>query len=761
MKRFLFALTILALTVPLFGHVIIRPPHPHPWPHPRPRPVRPELKWSITSHDVDIKVRHQVASVVSTQTVVNQGSGMIEVQLMFPVPAGAAIKNLTLMVDGKEFAGKLLDAKAARATYEEIVRRRKDPALLEYVGMGMFKTSAFPLLPNKPAKIQIAYTTLCKKDANCVEVGFPLGVDKLNSKAIGEVTVTADIKGEGRVPMVYSPTHDLTVNRKAPNHVVASWTAKNVLPLSDFTVYYQDTGDELGASILLYPNADPKQAGYFLMLLSPNFKPATNAKPAPKDIVIVLDKSGSMSGKKIRQACEAATYILKRLNPEDRFNIIPYSDTIEPSFKTLQPASEKMVKEGVEAVDEIQASGGTNIAEALATARKQFDPKSKRPKYILFLTDGLPTVGKTDTKEIIKHIAAAADDGGQRMFVFGVGYDVNVRLLDKLAIAYKGRSDYVKPNEPVERKVTSMYNKIRNPLLTNLKAVMPNSMKCSEMYPRDLGDLYDGDQIVVAGRCRYVAFSGEVLLVLTATAPGGKAVTFKYSNPTKKLARGEFIARLWATRRIGFLLDQIQLNGENKELTEEVVKLSKEYGILTPYTSFLADDSVNLASNVRIQAEGRRRLGSLARTTTGESAQRAAKSRGSLNDSVGPMAPAAKSAPATMRPGDKMGRSGGVVIAGNTNQKDYEADKKESVSNMRQVGNQAIYQRGKLWIAANASHLDPKKDESKIKTLKQYSDEYFALTRANTRSENAILASQMSGEELMVTLRGQAYRIIE
>ncbi|MBT7171980.1 MAG: VWA domain-containing protein, partial [Phycisphaerales bacterium] len=559
-----------------------------------------------------------------------------------------------------------------------------------------------------------------------------------------------------------SPTHDLTVKRKAPEHVVASWTAKNVMPLTDFTVYYQDTGDEVGASILLYPNSDPKQAGHFLMMLSPNFKPATGAKAAAKDIVLVLDKSGSMSGKKIRQACEAASYILKRLNPGDRFNIIPYSDAIEPSFTALQPASEKMIKEGIDAIDEIQASGGTNIAEALAIARKQFDPEATRPKYVIFLTDGLPTVGKTDQTEIIKHIAAASKDTKQRMFVFGVGYDVNVKLLDKLAIDYKGRSDYVKPNEPVERKVTTMYNKIRNPLLTNLKVSMPYTMKCSEMYPRELGDLYDGDQIVVAGRYKSVPMNSRdsAILTLTATAPNGKTVTFKYNYPIKPLARGEFIARLWATRRIGWLMDQIQLNGENKELTAEVVKLSKEYGILTPYTSFLADDRVNLARSAVVTSEARRKLGSLAKEESGAGAQMAAKTRQSLNydAKASTPAPVAKAAPGWTA-SKKMKRAADGLITGNADLDSYEANKKERVNGLRQVGNQAIYQRGRVWIAANATHLDPKKDESKIKTVKQYSEEYFKLSRANTRSENAILASQQAGEELLVAFRGQAYRI--
>ena len=236
-------------------------------------PVRPEIRvsgsWAVRYHKVDIKVRDQVADVSIDQAFVNTGGTMIEVEYLFPVPPNAAINGMTLMVDGKEFTGKLLPKEEARRTYESIVRSKKDPALLEYVDYGLYKTSAFPLNPGKDVRVAVHYTDVCKRDRDLVEVFYPLNTEKFSARPIDEVEVKADIQGRGPISVVYSPTHDVEIKRPAPEHVVASYRVEKQTPSSDFRLLYQPAKDAVGATVLSYRPRDGED-GYFLMMVSPN-----------------------------------------------------------------------------------------------------------------------------------------------------------------------------------------------------------------------------------------------------------------------------------------------------------------------------------------------------------------------------------------------------------------------------------------------------------------------------------------------------------
>jgi len=462
-------------------------------------PVRPELRvrghWAVKYHHVDITVRDQVASVTIDQEFINTGRGMIEVEYLFPVPPDAAVDSMTMVVDGKEYAAKMLKADEARRIYESIVRRKKDPALLEYAGFGLYRTKAFPLQPGKPCKVIVTYKNTCKKDRDLVEVWYPLNTEKFSAKPIESVRVRVDIKSKADVTAVYSPSHDLKTERKDPRHVIATYEAVKTLPTTDFQVYYKAANEQVGATLLTWqPQA--KNDGYFLMLVSPNPR-ASSGKVAPKDVVVVLDHSGSMSGEKITQAKEALRFILRNLNRKDRFNVVAYNDQVDPFFDRLVGVGEERINEAAERIDRIDATGGTNIHEALQVAMRMCTD-TKRPSYVLFLTDGQPTVGKTKESDILSD-TKSANKAKVRLFAFGVGYDPNVRLLDKLVSENHGRSDYVKPKEPIEAKVSSLYAKIKNPVMTGLDVSL-RGLKVRDMYPRQVGDLFDGDQILLVGR---------------------------------------------------------------------------------------------------------------------------------------------------------------------------------------------------------------------------------------------------------------------
>ncbi|MHC4717275.1 MAG: VIT domain-containing protein, partial [Planctomycetota bacterium] len=324
-------------------------------------PVRPDAPirghWSVKYHHVKITVRNQVASVHIDQAFENHAPRDMEVEYLFPIPPGAAIDSLTMVVDGKELPGKLMEAKEARRIYESIVRKKKDPALLEYMGYGLYRTRAFPLQKGKPANVVVTYTSVCRKDHDLVEVFYPLNTEKYSAKKIEDVKVDVDIKARADITAVYSPSHELEVKRKSPRRVLASYHVKDALPDTDFQVYYKAADEKIGATVLSH-RRDEKKDGYFLVLVSPN--PKTSAvHVASKDLVIVLDHSGSMAQHgKMDQAREALRQVLGSLGPEDRFNVVTFCDSVDTIFGKLTAAGKEQVAEAVDVLDRLHPTGG-------------------------------------------------------------------------------------------------------------------------------------------------------------------------------------------------------------------------------------------------------------------------------------------------------------------------------------------------------------------------------------------------------------------
>jgi Ca-activated chloride channel homolog len=726
-------------------------------------PVHDEIRvrgsWAVKYHKVDMIVRDQVAAVTIDQEFVNTGNRTMEVEYMFPVPPGAAIDAMTLMVNGKEFQARLLPADEARKIYEDIVRRKKDPALLEYVGYGLYRTRAFPLEPGKPAKVLIHYNHLCKRSQDVVEVFYPLNTEKFSAKAIEEVRVRVDVKTSADITTVHSPTHKITVDRKEPRHVVATYSVKGAIPNTDFVLYYKAKDEKVGATLMTY-QPDPLKDGYFMLLASPNPR-AAKTVIQPKDLVLVIDRSGSMSGdNKIQQARESLKFILGNLNPEDRFSLVSYNDGVDVHFTELAAASAENVAKAKDVAERMEAMGGTNIHEALAQSMKLLAGDRKgRPGYVIFVTDGLPTMGNTNAGEIVDH-TTKANTTKARIVALGVGYDVNVKLLDRLAEANQGFTDYVKPNEALEVKISALYTKIKNPLMTDLKITVPG-VTLRDHYPRTFGDLFDGMQLTVVGRFDakdVEKLTGRKATLLVTGNYQGKERGFEYpvtfKAPGKNSLDG-YIERLWAVRRVGFLLDEIQLRGESKELSDEIIRLSRTYGIMTPYTAFLADETTDLAKTGDARKRGRVYLGQLAARESGGEAQRDAATRRAMKNAA--HAPDTGAAPADSSSG---GRTQTTTKGyGYSTVDAYEKDRKETIETVRTVGNITLYRRGDLWLTPEMAKLDLEKDKELITIIKRFSEEYFKLLEKTDASQKQVMASQAKDERLMFKLEDSAILI--
>jgi len=568
-------------------------PHPHPHPRPTPPPLPPE-SYKIKELEINAALKDQAATVQVTQSFVNTGSRTMQVAFVFPLPPDAAIDRLTLMVDGKEFPGQLLGKDEARRRYEEIVRKNQDPALLEWMGGGMFQTSVFPVPPGAERKVMLRYSQLCRQDQGVTDFLFPLSTAKYTSHPVEKVDVRVTIDSTDEIKSIYSPSHSLEIKRQK-HRATVTYTSKNEVPTSDFRLMFDVGKGKLSARVLSYRPKD-KDDGYFLLLSTPRIVDG-DEEPQAKTVVFVVDRSGSMSGEKIVQAREALKFVLNRLRKGDLFNIIAYDDKVESFKPELQRFDDGTKAEALGFVESIYAGGSTNINGALTAALDQLKDSS-RPNYVLFLTDGLPTAGETSETKIVDN-AKSNNRVRARVIAFGVGYDVNSRLLDKLARANFGQSEYVRPNEDLEDRVGRLYSKFEAPVLTEAKIEFlrdePSSAGpvVNRVYPRETFDLFAGEQLVIVGRYRK---SGDVKVRVSGRVSGDEqefAFPGKFVKESSDDTNG-FIEKLWATRRIGEIIDELDLKGRNNELVTELVELSTRHGILTPYTSFLADENVRL-----------------------------------------------------------------------------------------------------------------------------------------------------------------------
>jgi len=700
LKIILSPFIALIISTNAFGDGFIVVPNPHPLSSPFPL--------EVLYHKVDVKIDGQSAVTKIDQSFYNPSNIQLEGFYIFPVPKGAVINNFTMVINGKETKAELLDADKARKIYEDIVRQMRDPALLEYSGQNIFKLRIFPIEPRSEKIISISYTEVLQSDNNFFEYIYPLNTEKFSSKPLKDVSVKIDLKSDEMIKSIYSPTHEVEIINKTDNHSIISYEAANIKPESDFKLYFSKNSSSVGLSLLTYNSEN--EDNYFLLSASPSIEIDKN-QIENKDITFVLDVSGSMSGEKLKQAKKALMYCITNLNSDDRFNIIRFSTEAYSLFKTLENVDKQNISEAKKFIADLQAIGGTNIEEAFELAFENYQ-KSSRPHFVVFLTDGKPTIGETIDDKLVKKILKA-NKNNSRIFTFGIGSEINTHLLDKLTDATKAWRTYVSDKEDIEIKLSNFYDKIQSPVLSDLKLKFGNNVKVYQTYPKDLPDLFKGSNLLVFGR---YAGKRDLTVTLSGKLNGQEKLFSSSSSIAADNSQYNFIPLLWASRRVGHLLDLIRLNGENKELIDEVTTLARRYGIITPYTSYLImeDEDIRIRGN---------RLADELQTLP----PRPELKKETEND--------------YLRMRDKSG-AGSVVVseefqnlnsASNFYQTqqgserlsytDSHGNLKNLTQQVKQVSGRAIYQYDKFWID---SELQNQSNAKKVK-IKFNSDEYFNL----------------------------------
>ena len=704
-----------------FGQDVVQPPRPQPIPV-------PVTGYEIRRLEVNATVRQQSARVRISHVLRNPGASTLEASFLFPLPDDAVVGALTLLVEGRELPGQVLDANEARRIYEATVRRQRDPALLEYAGRRLLRSSVFPIPAGAERTVEFEYVVLPAPRGSLRELRLPLrsvrGAQSLGTESatplhVQELELNVTLHSEQPLSTLYSPTHaDISVGGSAGQKTV-SLQRKSPAVLEDFVLMFS-SGAADGVPAVLSYRRDPTDPGYFMVLAAP-----ADQEPRPvaggRSIVLVVDRSGSMRGEKFQQAQQGIRRLLESLNADDHFDLVVYDSDVELFRNELQPATPENIQLAVQWADALKPQGGTNISEGL-TAALRLTAGGERPAWVLFLTDGLPTAGVIQEKRIAE-LALEANTGKARIFSLGVGFDVNTRLLDRLSGAHRGRTAYVFPGEKIDTAVAAIEAGIASPLLTDLtvKLTDPAGRELegiTRTWPKLATDLYRGEVFVYTGRYRE---AGDVSVQLSGLRDG---VPVNLSGSGQLVSQSSdaalaFVERLWAARRIAELTVQMDQNGESEELLTELLELSKRHGILTPWTSFLADERKSLDA-VTALPQLRGAVQEQAKRVSGAGAIHSRSALQNLAAAAGssPKAPAQAVAGIAAARGPSGGFSGGGAgLAGQMPEFDA------MFQTPRSVGGRTFFWKDGCWMDVTLNS----EDRRLAKRVEMFSDEYFEL----------------------------------
>ena len=567
----------------------------------------------ITGVKVGVVIVEQAATTTMDVELKNPSGSRQEAELLVPVPEGAAVRGFTFSGSGAEPSAELLPKSEASETYKAIVAKIKDPALLEFAGYNLIRSSVFPVDAHGTQKIRLTYEHLLPADGERVDYFLPR-TESVDYQVPWEISLK--IKSKQPISTVYSPGHKIEFKRTGENVVSVRAGTEAMNEPGPFQLFYlNQSSQDVTASLLAYP--DPKTGGgYFLMLAGLPAKPGGDddeGSPAVKrELTIVIDRSGSMAGEKLEQARAAAIQIVQGLMDDEAFNIIDYSDSISIFAPAPVVKNKKNLEEARHYLRRLESAGGTNIHDAILEALRPKPTEGMLP-IVMFLTDGLPTVGVRD-EDSIRSAVVKANVHRRRIFTFGVGYDVNAPLLGHLARNSRAVSTFVLPDEEIESKVSQVYRRLFGPVLAEPELDVLDTdgqvttRRVDNLLPNRLPDLFEGDKLVLLGK-----YTGDQPLHFRLGGdfhgkPRKLKFDFKLDQAT---TRNSFVPRLWASRKIAVLIDEIRQAGADsggttilssraagdpkmKEVVDEIVRLSVEFGILTEYTAFLAREGSDL-----------------------------------------------------------------------------------------------------------------------------------------------------------------------
>jgi Ca-activated chloride channel family protein len=634
-----------------------------------------------TSSRVRADLDGRVVRYEVTETYTNRGGMVGEADFLLPLPKGAAFEDLALSINGEMVTGETMNADRARGVYEEIVRKMRDPALVEWMGHGLLRTRIFPIQPGEEKRVVVRFRAIAERE------GDALRLDWLGGRRAGDAadnsSFTLAYPDDGTLGEAYSPTHALHATHEQNRRVARIDDARG--PVTMLVPVRSRTS----AAISLLANAPNGEDGFALITLSP---PVQSSRATPRDIVLVIDVSGSMSGRKIEQARAAGRQLLQTLTPSDRFRLIDFSSDVRAFRDGWSFATGGNVRAAVEYLDALRANGGTNIQGALEEALASDTPEGRLP-LVLFLTDGAPTVGETRPDAIVQR---AADLRRQRrLFTFGIGADVNAALLEQLALQGRGTATFVRPEESVERAIGVVTDRLTRPVATDVH-IHADGVRLYGLEPQGAVDLFAGQDLVVLAR--YSGTREDATLVIEGRNSDGPVRWTGHVSFPGHATENAFVARLWAAQRVGYLSAERHRIGGNAELDAELRQLGERYGIPTELTSYLVTEHGALSATGMPGAGGIRK--------------QALSARPDVNFANAPAA--AQFDAAKVASEQRAATSLGEL------DKDALRDKTESV---RRAGNRTFTLQDSVWTESRSTSSLP------VIKVRAFSPAYFALVQ--------------------------------
>ncbi len=658
------------------------------------RPVPQDLNGRVERlrSAVQVSIIGRVARVTVEEWFRNNGPALEEGMYHFPLPGEAVFSSYSLWQGDQELRGEAMDATQARSIYEAIVRQKRDPALIELAGQGLIRAHVFPIAPGDTRKITLKYTQLLDRAGDAWRFRY-LG-DR--NRHAAPRSFRLDVDSGGRFGDPYSPTHQIQVTRR-DDHVEVTLADGGSPAGGDFELLLPLARGLVGLSLM--PHHPVGEDGYFMLLLAPGA--AADAAALRRDVVAVIDVSGSMSGEKIQQAKAALIQLLGSLREGDRFRLVAFSGGVRRYAQGWTGVTSDARHDAESWIRSLDAEGGTNIAGALTEAFAE-SPAEQSLGVVVFLTDGQASTGETDPERIVDR--AEQGRGRFRVFSFGVGDDVNTYLLDRLTERARGATEYIRPGENIERAVGALAAKVASPVLTDVTINASSGVELYDLQPGggSLPDLFAGDEMVVFGRYRGVG-SGEWSVTVQGRRKG-RQEEFRTSVNDRENADARYIEQLWAARKAGALSRDIRLHGQTREVMDALKQLALRYGILTEYTSYLVQEPT-----VALRQEAQNRL-----------------------------MQAPPPAPATQAGAVSVGRAAreksladaayldGVVVTGTVNASDLDEIRRarSGINPTQRIGGRLFILRDSTWTDLGHG------DSLRVVSIAPYSDAYFALLKA-------------------------------
>jgi len=682
----------------------------------------------ISDVAADVRILQQVATTTLEIGLTNPSERQQEAEMLVPVPDGAVVRSFSFAGSASEPTAKLLPKTEARNLYRSIVNKLRDPGLLEFAGYNLVRSSVFPVPAQGKQRVLLVYEQVLAADGNRVDYVLPRSESFEATATPWKITV--QIRSKTPLATVYSPSHQIGVERSAPEQAVVRVEGAPKLEPGPFRLSYLTEGNGLSGSLMAYPDARVG-GGYFLLLAG--IPPGSQASrhTIKREVTLVLDRSGSMAGEKIEQVRTAALQVVEGLEEGEAFNIIDYSDSIAKFAERPVLKTSETIHRARAYINGLRSNGGTNIHDALVEALRQ-PPTPQMLPLIIFLTDGLPTVGQTREKAI-RDAVIATNVHKRRIFSFGVGFDVNAPLLTSIANDTRAVATFVFPRENVEAKVSQVFRRLSGPVLADPQlATLDTSgfvttQAVRELMPAELNDVFEGDQIVLLGQYQTsdplnVRISGNYL-----SRPRAFDLKFDLNGAT---TRNAFVPRLWASRKIARLIEEITRAGADtasntdpkmKELVDEIIRLSTEYGILTEYTSFLATEGTDFSKTEALRVQAGQSLAN--------NAQQTRSGMGGVTQAMNAT---------TQRAQTSSNRSNSYVT---------QNMQRVEITNVQQITDRTFFRRNNRWVDAGA--LNREKEPKADRTIEFGTDEFYQLVdRLVAEGRQGILA--LSGEMLLV-----------